>query len=177
MSRQKIGESVKHFASERRRHAIDGESERETLSDIVAVGSIVHELETEPVLLVDTDVVSLSLTTSESDHEFVWETVSGRLDVAVEEKVLVHVALSVVSRLAVSDDTKVCVYVVEADGVAEREAVKVLDVVNVIVGVGGIVGDGDVEIVPESEVEGLGEALKVGGGETVAVPVTVGERL
>ena len=95
------------MTSESLRHAIAGEADRELESEMVAVGSIVHELDIELVLLVEREKDSLSLAMRESDHEFVRETVRGRLDVTVEERVPVKVALSVASRLAVSDEMKV----------------------------------------------------------------------
>ena len=81
------------MASESRRHTIAGEAEREPVSENVAVGSVVHELDSEMVALVDQDEESLSLTTRESDDELVTVSVIGRLDVAIEENVPVNVAL------------------------------------------------------------------------------------
>ena len=57
------------------------------------MGSLVHELDSEMVALVDQDEESLSLTTIESDDELVTVSVIGRLDVAIEENVPVNVAL------------------------------------------------------------------------------------
>ena len=57
------------------------------------MGSLVHELDSEMVALVDQDEESLSLTTRESDDELVTVSVIGRLDVAIEENVPVNVAL------------------------------------------------------------------------------------
>ena len=90
------------MASTRRLQAIAGESEREPVSDIVAVGTIVHELDIEPLLLVVSDEDSLSLVVRESDSELVMLSVAGRLDVAVEENVFDSVELLVAPRVFVS---------------------------------------------------------------------------
>ena len=163
------------MASESRRHSIAGVSETEVVSDNVAVGSIVHEPDSEVVLLADSEKDSLSLATRESDRYSVKETVRVRLDVAVKENVPVSVALSVASRLAVSDKTTVWVNVLltecvlpERDSVLpEWDSVRVVDRVDDDVGVEGTVDDGEAERVTVSEGEGLVEALNVGGGEMV----------
>ena len=164
------------MASESRLQLIAGESESEAVSEKVAVGSAVHEVDSEALLLVDNDDDSVTLKTRVSDRELVRETVRGRLDDTVEEKVPVNVTLSVASRLSVSDEIKVRVNVAEADCVlSEWEVVGVLDIVGDSVGVEGTESESVAEIVAVSEVEGLGEALNVGGGEMVTLRVTVFE--
>ena len=102
-----------HVTSKSRPHAVASESERESDSEVVPVGTTVKELESETILdselllLVEKDEDRLSVTTRESDPELVAEIVACGRSAIVEESVAVKVVLMVDFRVCVSDDVRV----------------------------------------------------------------------